>query len=119
MPFRSALRPLVREAFAGLLSALLLLSVLAGARLDGVKAADTARLGVVSLCVPSGGDEGKNPDPDHDCGLCCLPNPLAHRVTAFAQPFVFAPGERITRDATSRAAPVAVALLPWSRGPPA
>lgn len=118
MPFRSALHPIIREAVAALFSALLLLSALAGARLDGVKAADTARLGNVALCLPSG-EDGGNADPDHDCGQCCLPSPLAHRVAAFAVPFVFVAGAGTTQHATGRSTPTPLVPLPWSRGPPA
>jgi hypothetical protein len=111
--------PLLREVVIPFLCAIMALWGIAQARAQGSKIADPAHAVAFMLCTPqSTTGEGDAP-PNHDCGDCCLPNPVA--ASGYRAPFplryqrivAVEPETRLLR--TQRLA----MLLPWSRGPPA
>lgn len=119
MRISTSRRPFLREIVIPLLCAVMALWGIAQARAQAGKLADPAHVAGFMLCTPaSTAGSGGEPAPDHDCGNCCLPNPVSPVEHRFAEPLrlalVLARAPGIEKIASGRIA----TDLPWSRGPP-
>lgn len=110
---------LLREIVIPLLCAIMALWGIAQARAQGGKIADPAHQTAFMLCTPQSSTGDGEPPPDHDCGDCCLPNPVF--TGGYRAPFALRYQRIVAVEPQAR--PLAprrlTALLPWSRGPPA
>lgn len=118
MRISTSRHPFLREIVIPLLCAVMALWGIAQTRAEAGKLADPAHVAGFMLCTPASTTGSGDPAPDHDCGDCCLPNPVSPVEHRFAAPlrhaaaFTRAPG--IATIASGRIA----TRLPWSRGPP-
>ncbi len=111
--------PLLREIIIALLCAIMALWGIAQARAQGGKIADPTNQTAFMLCTPQSLSGDSEAPANHDCGDCCLPNPVA--VPRYRAPLALR-YHRIVAVEPQTGAPVpqrSATLLPWSRGPPA
>ena len=103
------------EALIALLCAVIALGSIASVRLATAKAFDASHL---ALCMPSGTPLDDTSGDGHDCGTCCLPNPVAMPGT---EPEIILRALDVSRlgapEAARLAGPAGIPL-PWSTGPP-